>query len=161
DLRRWLARVGNGNAQGEYYLTDIFALAAGEGRPAACVRCLEPGEAEGANEPWQLAQLERRYQLRQARALCGAGVRLADPARLDVRGTVRAGRDVEIDIDVILEGEVELGDGVRIGPFCRLRDVRLAAGSEIRAHSDLEGVVAEGAVMVGPYARLRPGTVLA
>ncbi|MFB9067488.1 bifunctional UDP-N-acetylglucosamine diphosphorylase/glucosamine-1-phosphate N-acetyltransferase GlmU [Pseudofulvimonas gallinarii] len=161
DLRDWLARIGNSNAQGEYYLTDIFALAAVEGRPAECVRCLEPLEAEGANDPWQLAQLERRYQLRQARALCLAGARLADPARIDVRGNVRVGRDVEIDVNVILEGEVELGDGVRIGPFCRLRDVRLAAGTEVRAHCDLEGVVAEGAVHIGPFARLRPGTELA
>ncbi len=160
-LRRWLAALGNDNAQGEYYLTDVFAMAAAEGRPALTAACLEPLEAEGANDPWQLAQLERRFQLRQARALCRAGARLADPARLDVRGSVRVGRDVEIDVDVVLEGEVELGDGVRIGPFCRLRDVRLAAGSLVRAHCDLEGVDARGAVTVGPFARLRPGTVLA
>ena len=160
-LRRWLSGIGSGNAQGEFYITDIFAMAAAEGHPARCANTLEPLEAEGANDPWQLAQLERRYQLRQARALCQAGVRLADPQRLDIRGSVRVGRDVEIDVDVILEGDIELGDGVRIGPFCRLRDVRLAAGSQVRAHCDLEGVVAEGAVQVGPFARLRPGTVLA
>jgi bifunctional UDP-N-acetylglucosamine pyrophosphorylase/glucosamine-1-phosphate N-acetyltransferase len=160
-LRRWLAAIGNDNSQGEYYLTDIFALAAAEGAGALCAQCLEPLEAEGANDPWQLAQLERRYQLRQARALCQQGVRLADPARLDVRGQVSVGRDVEIDVDVILEGEVELGDGVRIGPFCRLRDVRLGAGTEVRAHCDLDGAIAASGVQIGPYARLRPGTVLA
>src|SRR5690606_34925455 len=113
ELRRWLSAIGNDNAQGEYYLTDIFALAAGEGRGAVCVDCLEPLEAEGANDAWQLAQLERRYQVRQARALCLQGARLADPLRLDVRGTVGVGRDGEIDVDVIFEGGVELGDGAR------------------------------------------------
>lgn len=161
DLRRWLAALGNDNSQGEYYLTDIFAIAAGEGAGALASHCLEPLEAEGANDPWQLAQLERRFQLRQARALCQSGVRLADPARLDIRGRVVAGRDVDIDVSVVLEGVVELGDGVRIGPFCRLRDVRLAAGTRVHAHCDLDGAVTEGAAVIGPYARLRPGTVLA
>ncbi|MCK9490251.1 MAG: bifunctional UDP-N-acetylglucosamine diphosphorylase/glucosamine-1-phosphate N-acetyltransferase GlmU [Xanthomonadales bacterium] len=161
ELRRWLAALGNDNAQGEYYLTDIFAMAAAEDSGALASHCLEPLEAEGANDPWQLAQLERRFQLRQARALCQAGVRLADPSRLDVRGRVRAGCDVQIDVDVVLEGVVELGDGVRIGPFCRLRDVRLAAGTRVNAHCDLDGAVTEGAAVIGPFARLRPGTVLA
>jgi bifunctional UDP-N-acetylglucosamine pyrophosphorylase/glucosamine-1-phosphate N-acetyltransferase len=161
DLHRWLAAIGNDNSQGEYYLTDIFALAADEKRGAVCVDCLEPLEAEGANDAWQLAQLERRYQLRQAKALCMNGVRIVDPLRLDVRGTVTAGRDVEIDADVILEGDVDLGEGVRIGPFCRLRNVRLAAGTQVRAHCDLEGAITEGAAIIGPFARLRPGTVLA
>ncbi len=160
-LRGWLGAIGNSNDQGEYYLTDVFALAAAKGKGAVHTLCLEPLEAEGANDPWQLAQLERRYQLRMARALCVQGVRLADPARLDVRGTVEVGRDVEIDVDVVLEGHVELGDGVRIGPFCRLRDVRLGAGTEVRAHCDIEGAVSEGAALIGPYARLRPGTLLA
>jgi bifunctional UDP-N-acetylglucosamine pyrophosphorylase/glucosamine-1-phosphate N-acetyltransferase len=161
DLRRWLPAIGTGNAQGEVYLTDIFAMAAGEGRGAVCVECLEPLEAEGANDAWQLAQLERRYQLRTARALCIEGARLADPARIDIRGEVSVGRDVEIDVDVVLEGRVVLGDGVRIGPFCRLRDVELAAGTVVRAHCDLEGAVTRGAALIGPFARLRPGTELA
>ena len=118
-------------------------------------------EAEGANDPWQLAQLERAFQLRQARALCAQGARLLDPARYDQRGTVSVGRDVEIDVDVVLEGTVELGDGVTIGPFTRLKDVRLGAGTLVRAHCDLDGVVSEGAAQIGPYSRLRPGTVLA
>jgi len=160
-LKRWLARLSNENAQGEYYLTDVFAMAAAEYNPAEIVLVEDPIEAEGANDPWQLAQLERAYQLRRARELCLAGARLLDPARVEQRGTVKVGRDVEIDVDVVLEGEVELGDGVRIGPFVRLKDVRLGPGTEVLAHCDLEGVVTEGAVHIGPFARLRPGTVLA
>ncbi len=161
DLRRWLAALGNHNAQGEYYLTDIFAMARAEGRAAAHAACRVPGEAEGANDPVQLARLERAHQRRVAEALMHAGVRLADPARLDVRGQVQAGMDVEIDVDVVLEGRVVLGDDVRIGPFCRLRDVELGAGTVVAAHSDLEGVVAGGGCTIGPFARLRPGTELA
>ncbi|HEX5694508.1 MAG TPA: DapH/DapD/GlmU-related protein, partial [Arenimonas sp.] len=112
------------------------------------------------NDPWQLAELERVYQRRTARQLCAMGVRLADPARLDVRGSVRAGRDVEIDVDVVLEGDVELAEGVRIGPFCRLRDVELGPGCVVNAHCDLEGVVAAVGCTLGPFARLRPGTEL-
>jgi bifunctional UDP-N-acetylglucosamine pyrophosphorylase/glucosamine-1-phosphate N-acetyltransferase len=160
-LKRWLEALRNDNAQGEYYLTDVFAQAADEFSAAEMVHVADPLETEGANDPWQLARLERAFQRRQVRALCLAGVRVADPARIDIRGSVRAGRDVEIDVDVVLEGEVVLGEGVRIGPFCRLKDVQLAAGTEIRAHCDLDGVRAEGAVQVGPFARLRPGTVLA
>jgi len=160
-LRRWLGGLSNRNAQGEYYLTDVFALAAAEYNPAEMVPVDDPLEAEGANDPWQLTQLERAYQQRQVRELCLQGVRVADPARLDVRGRVRVGRDVELDVDVILEGEVELGDGVRVGPFTRLKDVRLGPGTEVRAHCDLEGVAAAGAAQIGPFARLRPGTVLA
>ena len=160
-LKRWLGAVSNDNAQGEYYLTDVFALAADEFSPAEMVMIDDPSEAEGANDPWQLAQLERAFQLRQVRALCAQGVRFADPARVDIRGEVIVGRDVEIDVDVVLEGRVELGDGVRIGPFCRLSDVRLTLGTRVRAHCDLDGAVTEGAVSIGPFARLRPGTVLA
>ena len=160
-LRRWLSGLSNANAQGEYYLTDVFAAAAAEYTPALLVHVADPQEAEGANDPWQLAQLERAWQLRAARALCEQGVRLLDPARLDQRGTVKAGRDVQIDANVVLEGEVELGDGVTIGAFVRLKDVRLGAGTQVRPHCDLDGVVSEGAAQIGPFARLRPGTVLA
>jgi bifunctional UDP-N-acetylglucosamine pyrophosphorylase/glucosamine-1-phosphate N-acetyltransferase len=160
-LRRWLAALRNDNAQGEYYLTDVFAQAAAEFSPAEIVIVDDAMETEGANDPWQLAQLERAFQLRAVRVLCTQGVRFADPARVDIRGTVSAGRDVEIDVDVVLEGEVALGDNVRIGPFCRLRDVALAAGTLLRAHCDLEGARTEGAATIGPFARLRPGTVLA
>ena len=160
-LKRWLEHLGNDNAQGEYYLTDVFAAAADEYAAAEIVVVADPLETEGANDPWQLARLERAFQLRQVQALCTDGARVADPARIDIRGTVRVGRDVEIDVDVVFEGDVELGDGVRIGPFCRIKDSTLAAGTEVRAHCDLDGACSEGAVHIGPYARLRPGTVLA
>ena len=160
-LRRWLAALRNDNVQGEYYLTDVFAQAAAEYSAAEIVLVADPMEAEGANDPWQLSQLERAFQLRAVRALCAMGVRFADPARVDVRGRVTAGSDVEVDVDVVFEGDVMLGDNVRIGPFTRLRDVSLAAGTIVRAHCDLEGARTEGAATIGPFARLRPGTVLA
>jgi bifunctional UDP-N-acetylglucosamine pyrophosphorylase/glucosamine-1-phosphate N-acetyltransferase len=160
-LRRWLQHLGNDNAQGEYYLTDVFASAAAEFNAAEMVHVQDPVEVEGANDPWQLAQLERAFQRRAARALCVQGARLADPSRFDQRGHVQVGHDVEIDVDVVLEGTIVFGDGVRIGPFCRLKDVTLGAGTEVRAHCDLDGVVVEGAAQIGPYSRLRPGTVLA
>ncbi len=160
-LKQWLARLSNDNAQGEYYLTDVFAMAAAEYTAADIVVLADAQEAEGANDPWQLARLERAWQLRAAQTLCLQGARLADPARYDQRGTVSVGRDVRIDVDVVLEGRVVLGDDVSIGPFCRLRDVVLGPGTRVHAHCDLEGVVAEGGALIGPYARLRPGTELA
>ncbi|MFD0724316.1 bifunctional UDP-N-acetylglucosamine diphosphorylase/glucosamine-1-phosphate N-acetyltransferase GlmU [Lysobacter brunescens] len=160
-LKRWLAGLKNDNAQGEYYLTDVFAAAAHEFTPAEIVIAEDPQETEGANDPWQLAQLERAFQLRAVRKLCVDGARFADVHRVDVRGEVIVGRDVEIDANVVFEGRVVLGDNVRIGPFCRLKDVELAAGTEVRAHCDLEGAKTEGAAHIGPFARLRPGTVLA
>ena len=160
-LRAWLAQLTNDNAQGEFYLTDVFALAAAEGLAAEVLPCVDAKDASGANDAWQLAELERHYQRRCARALCVQGVRLADPSRFDQRGTLRVGRDVEIDIDAVFEGDVVLGDGVRIGPFCRLKDVQLAAGTVVQAHCDLDGVETKGACTIGPFARLRPGTELA
>ncbi len=160
-LRAWTAQLRNDNAQREYLLTDIFAAAANEANAAACHVCMDANEALGANDAWQLASLERLYQLRGARELCESGLRLADPARFDLRGTLQPGQDVEIDVDVVLEGHNEFGDGVRIGPFCRIRNCRLAAGTLVRAHCDLEGVITLGACSIGPYARLRPGTELA
>ena len=160
-LKGWLSRLSNDNAQGEYYLTDVAGMAAGDFTAAEIVEVDDAQETEGANDPWQLARLERAYQARAVRALCVQGARFADPARIDVRGEVIVGQDVEIDVDVVFEGRVELGDGVRIGPFTRLKDVVLAAGTDVRAHCDLEGARAEGAVAIGPFARLRPGTVLA
>ncbi|TCV96279.1 UDP-N-acetylglucosamine pyrophosphorylase /glucosamine-1-phosphate N-acetyltransferase [Luteibacter rhizovicinus] len=159
-LLAWTSRLGNANVQGEYYLTDVFEFAAADGTPALCVDCDEI-EAAGANDPWQLAELEALYRQRMARGLALAGVRLADPSRLDVRGTVRAGRDVEVDVNVIFEGSVELGDDVRIGPFTRIRNARLATGTVVLAHCDLDGVVTHGPCTIGPFARLRPGTDLA
>lgn len=160
-LAPWLQRLSSDNAQGEYYLTDIFAMAAEEFLPAEIVGVEDPVETEGANDAWQLAQLERAFQLRAVRKLCIDGARFADVNRVDVRGEVIVGHDVEIDANVIFEGRVVLGDNVRIGPFCRLKNVELAAGTEVRAHCDLEGAKTKGAALIGPFARLRPGTVLA
>lgn len=160
-LKRWLAGLSNRNAQGEYYLTDVFASAAHEFAAAEVVVVDDPLETEGANDAWQLAQLERAFQLRQVRKLCMDGARVADPARVDIRGVVTVGRDVEIDADVIFEGTVRLGDGVRIGPFCRIKDADIAAGTVVRAHCDIEGAQIGTGAQIGPYARLRPGTVLA
>lgn len=160
-LKRWIDKLDRNNAQGEYYLTDIFAMAARENRPALSVECDDPVEAAGANNPWQLAELEAHYRHRAARALAEGGVRMADPARLDVRGTVVAGRDVQLDIDVVLEGNIEFGDDVHVGPFCRLKNVQFATGTVVLAHCDIEGVVTHGPCTIGPFARLRPGTELA
>jgi bifunctional UDP-N-acetylglucosamine pyrophosphorylase / glucosamine-1-phosphate N-acetyltransferase len=160
-LRGWIERIDRNNAQGEYYLTDIFRMAAAEGSGALSVECADPVEAAGANDPVQLAELEAAWRRRTAHALMREGVRMADPQRVDVRGTVEAGRDVELDIDVILEGRVLLGDDVRIGPFTRLKDVQLAAGTVVLPHCDLDGVITHGPCTIGPFARLRPGTELA
>ncbi|MEY2116993.1 bifunctional UDP-N-acetylglucosamine diphosphorylase/glucosamine-1-phosphate N-acetyltransferase GlmU [Rhodanobacter sp. FW106-PBR-R2A-1-13] len=159
-LRVWIAGLDRDNAQGEYYLTDIFAMASEEKRPALSVECADPMEASGANDALQLAALEAEYRQRAARALMHEGVRLADPLRIDVRGTVEAGHDVELDVDVILEGRVSLGDEVRVGAFTRLKDVQLAAGTVVLTHCDLDDVVTHGPCTIGPFARLRPGTEL-
>ncbi|EIL93707.1 MULTISPECIES: bifunctional UDP-N-acetylglucosamine diphosphorylase/glucosamine-1-phosphate N-acetyltransferase GlmU [Rhodanobacter] len=159
-LRGWIGRLDRNNAQGEYYLTDIFRMAAEENHPALSVECADPVEAAGANNPLQLTELEAAFRWRAAHALLADGVRLADPLRIDVRGAVTAGRDVELDIDVILEGSVVLGDDVRIGAFTRLRNVQLAAGTVVQSHCDLDGVVTHGPCTIGPFARLRPGTEL-
>jgi bifunctional UDP-N-acetylglucosamine pyrophosphorylase/glucosamine-1-phosphate N-acetyltransferase len=160
-LRHWLDKLGNDNSQGEYYLTDIFAMAAIEGRAARVVRTTDAQETEGANDAWQLANLERAWQRRAVQALCVQGVRVADPARVDIRGSVRAGRDVEVDVDVVFEGDVVLGDNVRVGPFCRLRNANIGAGTIVHAHCDIDGAGIGAECRIGPYARLRPGTELA
>ena len=160
-LRAWLSQLRNANSQGEYYLTDIFAMAAAADEAATVVRVADAMETEGANDPMQLAALERAFQWRAARRLATEGVRFADPARFDQRGTVAVGRDVEIDVDVILEGDVRLGDNVRIGPFCRIRNAQLAAGTVVHGHCDIDGAISHGACTIGPFARLRPGTELA
>ena len=159
-LRVWINNLSDDNAQHEYYLTDIFAQANEEGEPAEASLCSNPQEVFGANDPWQLAALERLYQRMQATELAARGVRFSDPVRFDVRGRVSVGRDVEIDVDVILEGDVELGDEVSIGPFTRIGNSRLAAGTVVNAHCDIEGVVTHGPCVIGPFARLRAGTEL-
>ncbi|TAH47604.1 MAG: UDP-N-acetylglucosamine diphosphorylase/glucosamine-1-phosphate N-acetyltransferase [Elusimicrobia bacterium] len=159
-LRVWLNNLSDDNAQHEYYLTDIYAQADEEGDPADACECSNSQEVFGANDPWQLAALERLYQRMQATALASQGVRFADPIRFDVRGKVSVGRDVEIDVDVILEGEVHIGDEVTIGPYTRISNSRLAAGTVVHAHCDIEGVTTHGPCVIGPFARLRPGTEL-
>ena len=163
-LRDWLARLSNDNAQGEYYLTDVVKFAVQDGVAVTALRTPDPVQVDGVNSPLQLAQLERAYQLRRARALMEQGVRLADPARFDVRGTLSCGADVEIDVNCVFEGEVTLGDGVRIGANCVIANARIAAGAVIHPYTHIDGesagvTVGEGA-RVGPYARLRPGAVL-
>ncbi len=159
-MRVWINNLSSDNAQREYYLTDVYAQASEEGEPAEASHCANPQEVFGANDPWQLASLERQYQRLRATELATAGVRFADPVRFDVRGKVSVGRDVEIDVDVILEGDVHLGDEVTIGPFTRIANSRLAAGTVVRAHCDLDGVITHGPCVIGPFARLRPGTEL-
>lgn len=159
-LQRWLGQLSNNNAQGEYYLTDIVALAVAEGVPVTSAQPDAAWETLGVNSKPQLAELERVYQLEQARALLEHGVTLADPARIDVRGSLRCGRDVSIDVNCVFEGQVELADNVRIGPNCVLRNVRVAAGVEIRAFCHLEDAVVGEQSQLGPYARLRPGAAL-
>lgn len=156
----WLGSLSRDNAQGEYYLTDVVAMAVAQSVP---VEVAQPGdelEVMGANNRQQLSVLERAWQDREARRLMDLGVTLADPARLDVRGDVSVGRDIFMDINVILEGRVVIGDDVSIGPNCVLKDCEIEAGTQIKAFSHLEGAQVGESCDVGPYARLRPGTVL-
>ena len=161
DLNRYLPAVGNANSQGEYYLPDVLAMAVQEGRVVTGQLAESELEILGVNDRLQLSQLEREYQRRQAHGLLLAGVSIADPARLDVRGQLRCGQDVKIDVNVVFEGEVSLGDGVSVGPNCVLRNVQVEAGASIHAMSHLEDAVVGERANVGPYARLRPGTELA
>lgn len=160
-LAQWLQQLTNNNAQGEYYLTDVIALAVQQGMPIATVSPEHSWEAAGVNNKLQLAELERIYQREQAKSLLAAGVTLADPARFDLRGVLQAGRDVSIDVGCVFEGDVRLGDNVRIGAHCVLRNVQLAAGVEVAPFSHLDGAVVGENAKVGPYARLRPGADLA
>ena len=159
-LADWLGRLSSDNAQGEYYLTDVIALAVADGVAVAAVHPESEWEVLGVNSKVQLAELERVQQRRTAEQLMEAGVRLADPARLDVRGELVCGRDVFIDINCLFEGLVELAEAVEIGPNCVLKDVRIGAGARIKAFSHLEGAVVGPDCIVGPYARLRPGAEL-
>jgi bifunctional UDP-N-acetylglucosamine pyrophosphorylase/glucosamine-1-phosphate N-acetyltransferase len=160
-LKRWLAALRNDNVQGEYYLTDVVAMAVAEGLSVVAVPASGETEVLGINSPRQLAQLERLYQLEIAEALLDAGVRLADPARLDVRGELLCGSDVEIDVGCVFEGRVELGDGVRIGAHCVLRDARIAAGVVVHPFCHIDDAEVGAGSLIGPYARLRPGAALA
>ncbi|HJV07329.1 MAG TPA: bifunctional UDP-N-acetylglucosamine diphosphorylase/glucosamine-1-phosphate N-acetyltransferase GlmU [Chromobacteriaceae bacterium] len=160
-LADWLGALQNSNAQGEYYLTDVLALAVQQGLTVESARVAASWEAAGVNNKVQLAELERVLQANQARALLEAGVMLADPARLDIRGELLHGMDVSIDVNCVFEGRVELGDGVKIGPNCVLKNVTVAAGTQIAAFSHLEQAEVGANCSLGPYARLRPGATLA
>ncbi|MBU6190925.1 MAG: bifunctional UDP-N-acetylglucosamine diphosphorylase/glucosamine-1-phosphate N-acetyltransferase GlmU [Betaproteobacteria bacterium] len=159
-LRRWLAGLSDNNAQREYYLTDIVAAAVAEGVSVTAAQPDHEWETLGVNSRAQLAQLERIHQRRQADGLMESGVALADPDRIDIRGSLACGRDVFIDVGCVFEGKVVLGSGVSIGPNCVLRDTTVANGAQILAFSHLDSAVVGADARVGPYARLRPGTEL-
>ena len=157
----WLKKIGNRNAQKEYYLTDLVSLAVADGVPVKAVKAPDPWQVMGVNSRRELAELERHYQKSKAFALLEAGVALADPARIDVRGDLACGRDVVIDVNCVFEGKVTLGDGVRVGPNCVLKDVSVGNRTEILPFSLLQDSSIGERCRIGPFARLRPGAELA
>jgi bifunctional UDP-N-acetylglucosamine pyrophosphorylase/glucosamine-1-phosphate N-acetyltransferase len=159
-LKLWLTRLANNNAQGEYYLTDVIAMAVRDGVRVSAVTAQDADETLGVNSKSQLAVVERIAQRRVAEKLMEAGATLADPARIDVRGEVTVGADVAIDVGCIFEGRVQLADGVRIGPYCVLRDVTIGARTQLIAFSYLESTTVGADARVGPYSRTRPGAAL-
>ncbi|MBU3708143.1 MAG: UDP-N-acetylglucosamine diphosphorylase/glucosamine-1-phosphate N-acetyltransferase [Burkholderiaceae bacterium] len=159
-LKSWLSKLSNNNAQQEYYLTDIIAMAVKEGTPVESAQPAQVWETLGVNSKVQLAELERIYQRAIANALLEQGVTLADPNRIDVRGELHCGRDVSIDVGCVFEGEVVLGDGVVIGANCVIRDAKIHSGAMIKPFSHIDGTRIGSDAQIGPYARLRPGTVL-
>ena len=159
-LMSCLENMASENSQNEYYLTDVISIAYESGIQTSGVVAPVPTDLEGANDRIQLAELERRYRMKKSTELMQAGVQLADPRRIDIRGRVEAGSDVYIDVNVVLEGDISLGDGVHIGPGCILKNCVLAAGTRVHAYSVLEGMSSLGACDIGPFARVRPGTEL-
>ena len=160
-FKKWLGNLNNNNAQGEYYITDVIAMANEDGFQVQAVQADEFMEVEGVNNRLQLAALERFYQKKQTEKLLLAGVTLIDPSRFDVRGTVEHGKDVSIDVNVILEGDVKLGNNVKIGAGCVLKNVTVGDNVEIKPYSVLEDAVIGEKSAIGPFSRLRPGTQLA
>ena len=163
-LKAWLARLDKRNAQGEYYLTDVVKFAVADGVPVVAHRIDDALQVAGINSPAQLAELERAFQLRQAHALMAQGVRLMDPARFDLRGELHCAQDVEIDVNCVFEGRVELGAGVKIGANCVIANARIEAGAVIHPFTHIDGEklgvdIGPGA-RIGPFARLRPGAKL-
>jgi len=161
DISEWLSRLGNDNSQGEYYLTDIVELAAADGVAVVGRPLVDLDEAMGINDKIQLAQAERALQLRRAEQVMRDGATLADPARIDIRGTLRIGTDVFIDVNAVFEGTVELGDGCHIGPNCYLRDATIGPGTVVYANSYIEESSTGSNCSLGPFARMRPATELA
>lgn len=160
-LKKWLANLSNKNAQGEYYLTDIVASAVADGVEVVSAQPDHVWETHGVNSKVQLAELERVHQHNIANALLEQGVTLADPSRIDVRGTLTCGRDVSIDVGCVFEGNVTLADGVRVDSYCVIHNTSVGAQTHIRPFSHFENAIVGEACIIGPYARLRPGTVLA
>ena len=159
-LMSCLEDMASENSQNEYYLTDVISIAYGKGIHTSGVVAPVPTDLEGANDRIQLAELEGRYRMKKSMELMRAGVQLADPQRIDIRGSVEMGSDVYIDVNVVLEGDISLGDDVHIGPGCVLKNCQLAAGTRVHAYSVLEGMRSLGACDIGPFARVRPGTEL-
>ncbi|MDE2598667.1 MAG: bifunctional UDP-N-acetylglucosamine diphosphorylase/glucosamine-1-phosphate N-acetyltransferase GlmU [Rhodocyclaceae bacterium] len=159
-LQRWLPTLGNGNAQGEYYLTDIVALAVAEGMAIATTQPRDNWEIDGVNSKAQLAALERIHQHNLALQLLEAGVTLADPKRIDIRGEVTCGRDVFIDVNVVFEGEVSVGDGAHISANCVIRNASIGAGAVIHPFTLIDDAAVGDESLIGPFARLRPGAKL-
>ena len=160
-FKKWLARLDNNNAQGEYYMTDVIGLANQDGFKVVAVQATDMMEVEGANNRLQMAALERYFQRKQAQKLLLAGGSLTDPERFDLRGELEHGKDVEIDINVIIEGNVRLGNRVKIGAGCVLKNVEIADDVEIKPYSVLENAVVGEKAAIGPFSRLRPGAELA
>jgi len=156
-LKAWLSRLSNNNAQGEYYLTDIVAMAVADGLTVAAEISQDEASVEGVNSKADLANLERVYQARYAGTLMQAGATLADPLRIDVRGSLTIGKDVEIDVGCIFEGKVTLGDGVKIGPYCVIKDSAVGKGTQVAAFTHIDQAIVAADCKLGPYARLRPG----
>lgn len=160
-LKAWLSKLSNQNAQGEYYLTDIVAMAVKDGFNIAAEITQDEASVEGVNSKVDLANLERVYQTRYATSLMQAGATLADPNRIDVRGHLTVGKDVEIDVGCVFEGQVTLGNGVRVGPYCVIKDSTIGEGSVIAAYTHIDEARVESNCRLGPYARLRPGAEIA
>lgn len=160
-LHQWLPSLSNDNAQGEYYLTDIVAMALADGMQVASVEPEMAFEVEGVNDRVQLAALERQFQSYQAKQLMQQGVHLIDPSRFDLRGNLTVGQDVRIDINVIIEGDCELGDNVEIGAGCIIKNTKIAAGTKVQPYSIFDSAIVGEDTQIGPFARLRPGAQLA
>ncbi|PUR00394.1 MULTISPECIES: bifunctional UDP-N-acetylglucosamine diphosphorylase/glucosamine-1-phosphate N-acetyltransferase GlmU [Acinetobacter] len=160
-LHQWLPRLSNDNAQGEYYLTDIVAMALADGMQVASVEPEQAFEVEGVNDRVQLAALERQFQAFQAKQLMQQGVHLIDPSRFDLRGNLTVGQDVRIDINVIIEGDCELGNNVEIGAGCIIKNTKIATGTKVQPYSIFDNAIVGEDTLIGPFARLRPGAKLA